>query len=238
MNGGWRILFAVAIVLVVLSFFIKHSGDQKKPEKTDVSLTKMVLQNYRSLVYMILLCFPGAVVAYFQITILPNIIKKILGQTNVDVAILTTISIVMFIITCNIAAMLTKRFKIKTVTASGLVLMLVLSLPMYALYKANSDLLIVFFVTMGAIFGIFYGNIMVLFTECLPKEIRYTGFALAYNIGFGIFGGLLPFLCFFLAHEVSDYMAVSVISISAIVGLVTLYKLEPETLKNSIINSK
>lgn len=62
---------------------------------------------------------------------------------------------------------------------------------------------------------------MVLFTECLPKEIRYTGFALAYNIDFGVFGGLLPFLCFFLAKAISDYMAVGMISISAIVGLIT-----------------
>lgn len=104
--------------------------------------------------------------------------------------------------------------------------MIVLSLPMYALYKANNNLLIVFFVVMGAVFGIFYGNIMVLFTECLPKEIRYTGFALAYNIGFGVFGGLLPFLCFFLAETVSDYTAIGIICISAIVGLITLYKLK------------
>lgn len=238
MNGGWRILFAIAIILVVLSFFIKHSGDEEKPQKSDISLVKVIIKNYKSLVYMILLCFPGAVVAYFQITILPNIIKKILHQSNVNVAILTTISIIAFIITCNIAAMLTKKFRIKTVTATGLVLMLVLSLPMYTLYKLNNDMLIVFFVTMGAIFGIFYGNIMVLFTECLPKEIRYTGFALAYNIGFGIFGGLLPFLCFFLAHAISDYVAVGMISLSAVVGLITLYFFEPETLKNSIINTK
>ncbi|APC90791.1 MULTISPECIES: MFS transporter [Francisella] len=237
-NGGWRILFGIAIILVVLSFFIKHSGDEKKPQKSDISLTKIIFKNYKSLVYMILLCFPGAVVAYFQITILPNIIKQILKQLDVNVAILTTISIIMFIITCNIAARLTKYFKIKTITAFGLVLMVVLSLPMYALYKANNDLLIVFFVVMGAIFGIFYGNIMLLFTECLPKEIRYTGFALAYNIGFGVFGGLLPFLCFFLAKAVSDYMAVGMIAISAIVGLITLYKFEPENLKNSLINSK
>lgn len=28
-NGGWRILLGIAIILVVLSFFIKHSGEQK-----------------------------------------------------------------------------------------------------------------------------------------------------------------------------------------------------------------
>ncbi|AXA32923.1 MFS transporter [Francisella adeliensis] len=228
-SGGWRILFAIAIILVILSFFIKHGKDEEeKPVTSDIKLRSMVLKNYKSIVYMLLLCFPGAVVAYFQITILPNIIKQVLGHTDVNVAILTTISIIVFIITCNLAARLTKYFSIKSITAFGLMLMLVLSLPMYQLYKMNSELLILFFIVMGAIFGIFYGNIMVLFTECLPKEIRYTAFALAYNIGFGIFGGLLPFVCFYLANEFSDYFAVGVISVSALVGLFALYFLDPQ----------
>ncbi|MDE4969601.1 MFS transporter, partial [Francisella tularensis subsp. holarctica] len=96
-NGGWRILLDMAIIRVVLSCFIKHSGEQKKSQKSDISLTKIINKNYKSLVYMILLCFPGAVVAYFQLMILPKIIKHILKQVDVNVAILTTISIIMFI---------------------------------------------------------------------------------------------------------------------------------------------
>lgn len=65
----------------------------------------------------------------------------------------------------------------------------------------------------------------------LTKEIRYTAFALAYNIGFGIFGGLLPFVCFYLANEFSDYFAVGVISVSALVGLFALYFLDPQKIK-------
>lgn len=231
--GGWRILFAIAIILVVMSFFIKHSGDSdtKKTEKQQIKLVHLVIKYWKSIVFMMLLCFPGAVVAYFQITILPNIITQILGHKNVDVAILTTISLVVFIGSCTFSAKLTKFFNIKSIIATGLVLMLLLPLPIYALYKSNSDLLILFFIVMAAIFGIFYGNIMVIFTESFPKDIRYTGFALAYNIGFGVYGGLLPFVCFYLAQHISDYMAVGIICISAVVGLFTLYKLEPETCK-------
>ena len=126
-----------------------------------------------------------------------------------------------------VSAKLTKYFNIKTVMASGLVLMVILPLPMYHLYKLNAELLIVFFVTMSAIFGLFYGTILAIFAESFPKEIRYTGFALTYNIGFGIYGGLLSFLCFYLAKNISDYTAVSIICISAIVGLVELYMFEP-----------
>ena len=101
----------------MLSFFIKHSGNEKKTQKSDIS--KNIIKNYKSL-SLYDLCFSGAVVAYFQITILPNIIKQILKQLDVNVAILTTISIMMFIITCNTAARL-----------FGLVLMVVLSLLIY-----------------------------------------------------------------------------------------------------------
>lgn len=211
--GGWRILFAIAIILVVMSFFIKHSGDSdaKKTEKQQVKLAHLAIKYWKSIIFMMLLCFPGAVVAYFQITILPNIITQILGHKNVDVAILTTISLVVFIGSCTFSAKLTKFFNIKSIIATGLVLMLLLPLPMYALYKFDTSLLILFFIVMAAIFGIFYGNIMVIFTESFPKDIRYTGFALAYNIGFGIYGGLLPFVCFYLAQHISDYMAVAMI---------------------------
>ncbi|MED7787930.1 MFS transporter [Francisella sp. 19X1-34] len=232
-NGGWRILFAIAIILIVMSFFIKHTGDSKSEVSSSqqVKLWHLIVKYWKSIVFMMLLCFPGAVVAYFQITILPNIIKQILGHKDVNVAILTTISLIVFIGSCALAARLTKFFNIKSITATGLVLMLLLPLPMYALYKYDNSLLILFFVIISAIFGLFYGNIMVIFTESFPKQIRYTGFALAYNIGFGIYGGLLPFVCFYLADHVSDYMAVGMICISAIVGLVTLYKLEPDGCK-------
>ena len=63
-----------------LSIVIKHSSDEKKTKKYDISLTKIIIKNYKSFGYMILLCFYGAVIAYFQITILPNIIKQTLNN--------------------------------------------------------------------------------------------------------------------------------------------------------------
>ncbi|QLE79381.1 MFS transporter [Francisella sp. Scap27] len=233
-NGGWRILFAIAIILVIISFFIKHSKDEEeKPVASNIKLSSTILKNYKSIIFIFVLSFPGSVVAYFQITMLPNIVKQVLGKTNVNVSVLTTISIIVFLIACHISVRLTKYFSIKSVTTFGLILMLVLSLPIYQLYKMNNELLILFFVAMAIVFGVFYGNIMVIFAECLPKEIRYTAFALAYNVGYGVFGGLLPFVCFYLAGEISDYLAIAVIPVSALVGLYALHFLDPNKNNNN-----
>jgi MHS family proline/betaine transporter-like MFS transporter len=234
-NGGWRILFGVAVLLIILSYFIKHSDGDKEDTSNKRNVKLSTIFEYKSsIMFLILLCFPGAVVSYFQITILPNIITQILHNDTVNVALLTTISLIVFIVACMSASRLTKWFSIKQIITFGLVLMLITPLPMYALYKMNNDMLIVFFVFMAGIFGIFYGNIMVVFTESFPKEIRYTGFAIAYNIGFGIYGAALPFICFYSAQEISDYAAISIISLSALVGLVTLYKLQPNITKESL----
>ncbi|MFT4694559.1 MAG: MHS family proline/betaine transporter-like MFS transporter [Francisella sp.] len=229
--GGWRILFGVAIVLVIMSFFIKkmNKDDDKKPQQAqnNISLRSLVIENKSAMFYMLLLCFPGAIVAYFLVTILPNILSEVLHDNTQNIPMMIIVGLLIFIAMFYVSAKLTKYFNIKTVMASGLVLMVILPLPMYHLYKLNTELLIVFFVTMSAIFGLFYGTILAIFAESFPKEIRYTGFALTYNIGFGIYGGLLPFVCFYLAKNISDYTAVSIICISAIVGLVALYMFEP-----------
>lgn len=236
--GGWRILFGVAIILVIMSFFIKslNKSDDKKEQQTKKkpNLKELVIASKSSMLYMLLLCFPAAIVAYFLITILPNILTTVLHDNSQNIPLMIIIGLPIFIMMFFVSAKLTKYFSIKTVIASGLVLMLVLPLPMYHLYKIDAELLVLFFIIMSAVFGLFYGTILAVFSESFPKEIRYTSFALTYNIGFGIYGGLLPFVCFYLSKNISDYMAVAMISLSAIVGLFALYRLEPAKTKEFI----
>ena len=233
--GGWRILFGIAIILVVMSFFIKkmNKNEDKKPQQlqVNVSLKRLVIENRAAMLYMLLLCFPGAIVAYFLVTILPNILSEVLHDNTQNIPMMIIVGLPIFIAMFFVSARLTKYFNIKTVVASGSVLMVILPLPIYHLYNVNTELLILFFVLMSAVFSLFYGTILAIFAESFPKEIRYTGFALTYNIVFGIYGGLLPFVCFYLAKNISDYTAISIICLSAIVGLIALYMLEPAKTK-------
>lgn len=201
-----------------------------KPQQKN-GLKTIIVENKASMLYMFLLCFPGAIVDYFLVTILPNILTQVLNDYSHHVPIVVMLGLPVFIGMFFVSAKLTKYFNIKTVVASGIVLMVILPLPMYYLYKLNTELLILFFVVMSTIFGLFYGTLLALFSESFPKEIRYTAFALTYNIGFGIYGALLPFVCFYLAKNISDYVAVTMICLSAVVGLFTLYTLEPAKTK-------
>lgn len=210
-----------------------NKNEDKKPQQlqVNVSLKRLVIENRAAMLYMLLLCFSGAIVAYFLVTILPNILSEVLHDNTQNIPMMLIVGLPIFIAMFFVSARLTKYFNIKTVVTSGLVLMVILPLPIYHLYNVNTELLILFFVLMSAVFSLFYGTILAIFAESFPKEIRYTGFALTYNIVFGIYGGLLPFVCFYLAKNISDYTAISIICLSAIVGLIALYMLEPAKTK-------
>ena len=229
-------MWSIACLMCLMSLMIKNFNKGEEPPKVPLEnansgLKILLSQHKSSMAYMLMLCFPGAIVAYFLITILPNILTEVLHDGSQNIPAITVVGILVFVSMFYVSAHLTKYINIKKVIASGMILMVLTPLPLYYLYKIDSDYLIVFFVGMSAVFGLAYGIILSLFAESFPKEIRYTGFALTYNIGFGIYGGLLPFVCFYLAKNISDYAAVSMICISAIVGLIALYKFEPAKTK-------
>ncbi len=116
-SGGWRILFAIAIVLVIMSFFIKrmNKDDDKKPKqsKNNISLKRLVIENRAAMFYMLLLCFPGAIVAYFLVTILPNILSEVLHDNSQNIPLMIIVGLPIFIAMFFVSAKLTKYFNIK-----------------------------------------------------------------------------------------------------------------------------
>ncbi len=58
---------------------------------------------------------------------------------------------------------------------------------------------------MGGVFvGIFVGSIAAANVEQLPREVRCTGLAMAYNLAVGIFGGTTPMIATWLIRETGD----------------------------------
>jgi len=66
--------------------------------------------------------------------------------------------------------------------------------------------------------------------ELIPKGVRCTGLALAYNISIGYFGGTTPLITTWLTVETGDPVAPAYwIAAAGTVGLITALFLIPET---------
>lgn len=86
-----------------------------------------------------------------------------------------------------------------------------------------------------------YGPVAAFLVELFPTRIRYTSMSLPYHIGFGIFGGLTPFIATYLYEEVSKtdtnpagdpfaglWYPIAIAGITFLIGM-TLLKSKPET---------
>jgi MHS family proline/betaine transporter-like MFS transporter len=59
--------------------------------------------------------------------------------------------------------------------------------------------------------------------ELFPTNVRYSGTAISYNIGFGIIGGLTPLIATSLIHWSNNYLAPSwCLMLTAVLSLITL----------------
>lgn len=88
------------------------------------------------------------------------------------------------------------------------ILYLLLSYPLFSIVIYNHSILAEISILLFAGMSAFNAAIIPgIFTEIIPTNIRYTLFSGVFNIGFGIFGGLTPFVCFYIAHKLNSFIA-------------------------------
>jgi hypothetical protein len=71
------------------------------------------------------------------------------------------------------------------------------------------------------VYASYNGAMVVFLTELMPKEVRASGFSLAYSIATAIFGGFTPAICTYLIQATGNRAMPGVwLSMAAAIGLV------------------
>jgi MFS family permease len=69
---------------------------------------------------------------------------------------------------------------------------------------ANTLLILVAILAIGALSGITYGPVAALLSEMFPPAIRYSSLSIPYHLGTGYFGGFLPFISQYVVAKTGD----------------------------------
>lgn len=77
---------------------------------------------------------------------------------------------------------------------------IILAYPIYLIYVNFPQYYYAAFIASGFLLGFSAGVVPSLLAELFPTKIRYSGIAVAYNLGFAIFGGLTPFISLSLIY--------------------------------------
>jgi MFS transporter, MHS family, proline/betaine transporter len=200
---GWRIPFffggLLGLTALVLRRRMQETASFEEAKAAGVlaehPLGEAVRHERSSLFYVFMLTAYMGVAYYTAATFLPSYLQSILNAKPEEVFIGTTAGAVLYALVCPLAGALSDRVGRKPVMFAAAIGLLVLTWPIFLLMGEVTLFTIIFGqVALIALVLLFTGPFSAVVAELFPTSDRYSGMAVAYNVGNAIFAGTAPLI--------------------------------------------
>lgn len=124
-----------------------------------------------------------------------------------QVATAVLIGIVLFSLPMPVAGLISDFVGIKVPAFIAALLLAVAAIPAYVWMNQGVSELLPAMIVISLIAAFAWGVGPVLLTAIFPTDVRYTGVAFVYNIGFAIVGGLTPLTATFIIQQTGFMLA-------------------------------
>ena len=204
-DWGWRIPFLLAGPLGIIGLYMRSKledtpvfqelEDEHAEEQSFAAEFKDLVSDY----LRPLLALGGLVIAlnvcnYTLLAYMPTYLENTVGLTSkasLTVIILGQLAMMLVI---PFSGRLSDRFGRKPMWWVSLGGLFVLAVPMYLLIAQNFALAIIGFGVLGLLYVIQLSTISATFPAMFPTQVRFAGFAIAYNVSTALFGGTAPYV--------------------------------------------
>ncbi|WP_085528705.1 MFS transporter [Kocuria massiliensis] len=204
-SWGWRLPFLVAGPLGLIGLYIRRKIDDtpafhahttrqmemvQRGQKPPSPTLQLVTKNFPELIQGFGIVLLNAVGFYVVLTFMPTYLSENLHYDAAASQLATTISLVTYIgfvfLTGRIADRIGRRNTLILASST----FLVLSIPAFMVMGTGHYVFVVAaLVVMGAFLSLNDGALPSAVSELYPTAIRFSGFALVFNIGNALFGG-------------------------------------------------
>ena len=228
---GWRIPFLLAGPLGLVAHYIRTKLEDSpiyqamqdamtaQPGETLHPVRTLFTKHLKKLIISFGACMLNAVGFYAVLTYLPTYLTDAVGMESGPATMATNISLLAYVLFIFASGWLSDNFGRKKMLIGACIAFIVLTLPAFMLLNtANFVVVLVVEMVLCLILTINDGTLSSYLTETFPTEVRYTGFALSFNLANAIFGGTASLLCTLLIQLTGSTLAPAIylIVISAI----------------------
>ena len=160
---------------------------------------------------------------------MPTYLQAEIGLTSNDTLTLVIIGQLAMMALLPFSGALSDRVGRKPLWWVSIVGLFLLAIPMYWLMTQGFIFTVVAFAILGLLYVPQLSTISAMFPAMFPGHIRYTGFAIAYNLSTSLFGGTAPAANQFLINLTGDKAVPTYYMMAAcVVGAIAL-RFVPET---------
>lgn len=236
---GWRVPFLIAAPLGLIGFYLR-SKLQESPvyrELEESGQDENVSSGFRSLVTQYrgpIVRLAGLVVAlnvvnYTLLSYMPTYLETSIGLSTDMSLVIPIIGQLAMMVFLPFAGLLSDRVGRKPLWWVSLVGLFVAVVPMFMLMSTGPIGALIGFAVLGLLYVPQLATISATFPALFPTQVRFAGFAIAYNVSTSIFGGTAPAVNEWLVGETGNNLwPAFYMMASCVVGALALIRM-PET---------
>ncbi|WP_116043420.1 MFS transporter [Amycolatopsis palatopharyngis] len=215
-DWGWRLPFLLAAPMGLIGRYIRYRLEDTPVFKAlevgeEVSKTpvKEMFRVYRKPLLLALgATLLNAVAFYMLLSYMPTYLAQELGFGATESLVTTTVALAAYVGFTFLTGLASDRFGRRTMLILASVLFIVAAVPTFVLLDGAGFLTILLLqVVLAAMLTVNDGALPSFLAEMFPTRVRYTGFAVSFNLANAIFGGTAPFVATLLISQTGSEIA-------------------------------
>jgi MHS family proline/betaine transporter-like MFS transporter len=202
-DWGWRLPFLLAAPMGLIGRYIRTKLEDtpafralaEDENSTKAPARDMFRNNRRQLIIATGAVLLNAVGFYVILSYMPTYLSEELGFGAGESFLATTIALASYIGFIFLTGIASDRFGRKRMLITASVLFTLLTVPAFMLLDTGNFLVIVLVqILLGGMLTLNDGTLPSFLAELFPTKIRYSGFAVSFNLSNALFGGTAPFM--------------------------------------------
>lgn len=246
---GWRVPFLIAGPLGIIGLYLRNrledtpvfreleaKGELEPAVKS--TLGDLLRYYWRPMLTMAGLVIALNVVNYTLLSYMPTYLEGTVGMDASTVLTLMFVGQLVMMLIIPLAGARSDKIGRRPMWFISLIGLFVMAVPMYMVMANGFWFAMLGFAVLGLLYLPQLATISATFPAMFPTQVRYSGFAITYNVSTALFGGTAPMVNELLINSTGNVLMPAFYMMAAcLVGLVAVWKM-PETAGSSLRNMK
>jgi MHS family proline/betaine transporter-like MFS transporter len=232
---GWRIPFLMTAPLGFIGIYLRSKmedtpvflevgNDDVPTQEVKTDLRTLMVDFWRPLLTLGGLVIALNVVNYTLLSYMPTYLSTQIGLTNDQSLMVPIIGMLAMMVLLPFAGALSDKVGRKPLWWVSLIGLFVLAIPLFNLMATGFTAAIISFAVLGLLYVPQLATISATFPAMFPTQVRFAGFAIAYNVSTSLFGGTAPAINEWLIEETGSHLIPAYFMMaSCVIGVIALF---------------